>query len=71
MQLAIEFEVHLNSVRGWMRRWQVNGLVGLHEVERQDGIDFFDRLADTIAKKTVVVLDNAPIHRGTPLRGRA
>jgi transposase len=30
-QTAVEFEVHLNSVRAWMRRWQTAGLVGLHE----------------------------------------
>jgi transposase len=39
-----------------------------HTVERQDVINFFDRLADTITRKTVVVLDNAPIHRGEPMR---
>jgi transposase len=40
-----------------------------HTVERQDVIGFFDRLANTIAKKTVVP-DNAPIHRGEPMRSK-
>ncbi|HEX2530988.1 MAG TPA: helix-turn-helix domain-containing protein [Burkholderiaceae bacterium] len=30
-QVAREFGVHLNSVRGWIGRWQRAGLVGLHE----------------------------------------
>jgi len=30
-QVAKEFGVHLNSVRGWMSRWRSAGLVGLHE----------------------------------------
>lgn len=30
-QAAAEFDVHLNSVRAWMRRWETAGLVGLHE----------------------------------------
>jgi transposase len=35
-QAAQEFDVHLNSVRAWMRRWQTAGLVGLHE-EHHEG----------------------------------
>ena len=30
-QVAREFGVHLNSVRGWVGRWQRAGLVGLYE----------------------------------------
>lgn len=41
-----------------------------HTVAREDVIAFFDRLADQIAKKTVVVLDNAAIHRGEPMRNK-
>lgn len=41
-----------------------------HTVARQDVIAFFDRLADQVEQKTVVVLDNAPIHRGEPMRTR-
>ncbi len=41
-----------------------------HTVGREDVIVFFDRLADTIRKKTVVVLDNAAIHRGEPMRNK-
>ena len=33
-QVAHEYGVHLNSVRGWMRRWEKTGLVGLHEEQR-------------------------------------
>lgn len=32
--VAHEFGVHRNSVRGWKRAWQKNGLVGLHEGAR-------------------------------------
>jgi hypothetical protein len=39
-----------------------------HTGARDDVIAFFDRLADQVDKKTVVVLDNAPIHRGEPMR---
>ena len=39
-------------------------------VERQDVIAFFDRLADQIAQKTVVILDNASVHRGEPMRDK-
>jgi transposase len=39
-----------------------------HTVARDDVIAFFDRLADQVNKKTVVVLDNAPIHRGASMR---
>lgn len=39
-----------------------------HTVDRQDVIAFFDRLADQVRQKTMVVLDNAPIHRGEPMR---
>jgi transposase len=41
-----------------------------HTVAREDGIAFFDRLLDQMAQKTVVVLDNAPIHRGEPMRNK-
>lgn len=34
-QVAQEFDVHLNSVRAWMRRWQTAGLVGLQEEHRE------------------------------------
>lgn len=27
-QVAVEFGVHRNSVRGWKRHWQESGLVG-------------------------------------------
>lgn len=33
-QVANEFGVHLNSVRGWIGRWKCAGLVGLHEEHR-------------------------------------
>jgi transposase len=33
-QVANEFGVHLNSVRGWIGRWNSAGLVGLHEEHR-------------------------------------
>jgi transposase len=33
-QVAKEFGVHLNSVRGWIGRWKSAGLVGLHEEHR-------------------------------------
>lgn len=33
-QVARDFSVHLNSVRGWIWRWQEQGLVGLHEGTR-------------------------------------
>jgi hypothetical protein len=36
----------------------------------EDVIAFFDRLASSLTKKTVVVLDNAGIHRGAPIRER-
>lgn len=39
-----------------------------HTVNREDVMAFFDRLADQVTKKTVVVLDNAQIHRGEPMR---
>lgn len=39
-----------------------------HTVERADVIAFFDRLVTQVAGKTVVVLDNAPIHRGEAMR---
>jgi transposase len=39
-----------------------------HTVERTDVIAFFDRLVEEIACKTIVVLDNAQIHRGEPMR---
>lgn len=41
-----------------------------HPVARQDVIAFFDRLANSLTKKTVVVLDNAGIHHGAPMRER-
>jgi transposase len=34
-QAAQEFGVHLNSLRGWLKRWEWRGLVGLHEERRQ------------------------------------
>lgn len=30
-QVAHEFGVHLNSIRGWIERWQTRGLAGLYE----------------------------------------
>lgn len=39
-------------------------------VVREDVIAFFDRLANSLTQKTVVVLDNAGIHHGTPMRER-
>lgn len=39
-----------------------------HTVARADVIAFFDRLVEQVAGKTVVVLDNAPIHRGEAMR---
>lgn len=41
-----------------------------HTVAREDVIAFFDRLADQVVQKTVVVLDNAPIHRGEAMRNK-
>lgn len=41
-----------------------------HTVDRNDVIAFFDRLADQVAQETVVVLDNAPIHRGELMRNK-
>lgn len=41
-----------------------------HTVAREDVIGFFDRLVEQIAQKTVVVLDNAAIHRGEPMRNK-
>ena len=41
-----------------------------HTVAREDVIAFFDRLADQVVQKTIVVLDNAPIHRGEPMQTR-
>lgn len=41
-----------------------------HSVDRNDVIAFFDRLADQVAQETVVVLDNAPIHRGELMRNK-
>lgn len=32
-QTAREFDVHLNSVRAWLQRWQTDGLVGLREAQ--------------------------------------
>jgi hypothetical protein len=40
-----------------------------HSVAR-DVIAFFDRMAGGLTKKTVVVLDNAGIHHGAPMRER-
>ena len=34
-QLALDFEVHLNSVNGWIWRWQKEGLVGLVDQPRE------------------------------------
>lgn len=34
-QVAHEFGVHRNSVRGWKRHWQESGLVGLYEGARE------------------------------------
>lgn len=34
MQVAKEFGMYLNSIRGWIGRWQSAGLVGLHEEHR-------------------------------------
>lgn len=39
-----------------------------HTVQRRDVIVFFDHLAQAIRGQTVVVLDNAQIHRGEPMR---
>jgi transposase len=39
-----------------------------HSVAREDVIAFFDRMASGLTKKTVVVLDNAGIHHGAPMR---
>ena len=41
-----------------------------HPVARADVIAFFDRMASGLTQKTVVVLDNAGIHHGAPMRGR-
>ncbi|HEY4541531.1 MAG TPA: IS630 family transposase [Noviherbaspirillum sp.] len=41
-----------------------------HPVARADVIAFFDRLANGLTQKTVVVLDNAGIHHGAPMRER-
>lgn len=41
-----------------------------HTVDRNDVIAFFDRLADQVAQETVVVLDNAPIHRCELMRNK-
>lgn len=41
-----------------------------HSVTREDVIAFFDRMASGLTKKTVVVLDNAGIHHGAPMRER-
>ena len=41
-----------------------------HTVARHDVIAFFDRMAETIEKKTVVVLDNAAIHHGALMRNK-
>lgn len=41
-----------------------------HSVTREDVIAFFDRMADSLTKTTVVVLDNAGIHHGGPMRER-
>lgn len=47
-QAAQEFGVHLNSMRGWMRRWQASGLVGLHE-EHHEGRP--RKLSPAVARK--------------------
>jgi transposase len=39
-------------------------------VTRDDVIGFFDRLASSITIPTIVVLDNAGIHHGVPMRDR-
>lgn len=39
-----------------------------HTVERADVIAFFDRLVARVTRKTIVVLDNAPIHHGEAMR---
>ncbi len=36
--------------------------------DRENVIAFFDRLVEDIACKTVVILDNASIHRGEPMK---
>lgn len=41
-----------------------------HPVTRDDVIAFFDRFASGLTTKTVVVLDNAGIHHGAPMRQR-
>lgn len=41
-----------------------------HTVDRNDVIAFFDQLADQVAQETVVVLDNAPMHRGELMRNK-
>jgi hypothetical protein len=41
-----------------------------HPVARKDVIAFFDRMANSLTQKTVVVLDNAGIHHGAPMRER-
>lgn len=41
-----------------------------HPVTRDDVIAFFDRFASGLTKTTVVVLDNAGIHHGAPMRER-
>jgi hypothetical protein len=41
-----------------------------HPVAREDVIAFFDRMASSLTQKTVVVLDNAGIHHGAPMRER-
>jgi transposase len=41
-----------------------------HPVARDDVIAFFDRFASSLTKKTIVVLDNAGIHYGEPMRER-
>ena len=41
-----------------------------HPVVRDDVIEFFDRMANRLTTKTVVVLDNAGIHHGAPMRER-
>lgn len=39
-----------------------------HPVKRADVIAFFDHLVAQVAGKTVVVLDNASIHHGAPMK---
>ena len=39
-----------------------------HTVQRTDVIAFFDRLAAQMTRNTIVVLDNAAIHRGAAMR---